>query len=148
MNAVDAILSGEAFVGGNNDYVGSEGGPQLVQTPGTTVRLVLPVASAATIAQNASADVVATPQRTTRVDRFAIAASTTANFLVNTITAAQLPMFIASGTLHADLLSSAAFGVSMCGWTVKGGTSINLNVTQLGATAAKFYAAVFGPTEF
>lgn len=150
---LDEILGADYFVGGeSNDYVGADGPPQggmrRVRTPPVLLRLVLPIASAATIAQNASSDASNTPQMDMRVDRFAIAASITANFLVNSITVAQKPLFIANGTLHADLLSSAAFGVSMCGWTIKAGTQIVANVTQLGATAIRFYAGIFGPTEF
>lgn len=150
---VDQILGADYFVGDdNNDYIGADGpqggGMKRVRTPPVVLRLVLPIASAATIAQNASSDASNTPQMDMRVDRFAIAASITANFLVNSITVAQKPLFIANGTLHADLLSSAAFGVSMQGWTIKAGTQIVANVTQLGATAIKFYAGIFGPTEF
>lgn len=147
---VDAVLSGDYFVGGeSNDFVGGEP-PKVVrrQTPGIVLRLVAPISSAATIAQNASSEAQVTVQRDMRVDRFAVAASLTANFLINNITGAMMPLFVATGTLHADLLSSAAFGVSLTGWTIGKGTTISCNVTQLGATAIKFYAGIFGPCEF
>ena len=151
---VDQILGADYFVGNDDSdasgFVGADTPRQMrrVKTPGVLLRLVLPIVSAGTIAQNATSDAFNTPQMDMRVDRFAIAASITANFLVNSISVAQKPLFIANGTLHADLLSSAAFGVSMQGWTIKAGTQIVANVTQLGATAIKFYAGIFGPTEF
>jgi hypothetical protein len=146
---VDAVLSGDYFVGGeSNDYVGADAPRKVKSGPGMVLRLVCPISSAATIAQNGTADCAVTVQRDMRVDRFAVAASLSANFLINNLQGAMMPLFVSSGALHADLLSSAAFGVSLTGWTIGKGTTITCNVTQLGATAIKFYAGIFGPTEF
>lgn len=159
MNAeqlLNIALSGDAFVGDDNDdddgelgyepFLGAET-PQVktVKQKGLMLRLVLPVSSPP-IAAGASGSASNKPQFKMRVDRIAIAASTTAAFTVQAITVGQRPIFIATGVLHADLLSSVAYGVSLAGWTCEAALDITFNVTNISAAAAVFYAGIFGPT--
>lgn len=151
---LDAALSGDAFVGddegeevGYDPFLGAETpqGIKVVKQKGLMLRLVLPVSSASIVA-GATGSASNKPQFKMRVDRIAIAASITAAFTIQAITVGQRPIFIATGTLHSDLLSSVAYGVSLAGWTCEAALDITFNVTNISAAAAVFYAGIFGPT--
>ena len=152
---LNAALSGDAFVGEDDDdeevgydpFMGAETpkGIKTVKQKGLMLRLVLPVSSAL-IPAATPGSASNKPQFKMRVDRIAIAASITAAFTIQAITVGQRPIFIATGILHADLLSSAAYGVSLAGWTCEAALDITFNVTNISAGAATFYAGIFGPT--
>lgn len=153
---LSAALDGDAFVGddggdeeevGYDPFMGAETpNVKTVKQKGLMLRLVLPVSSTAAIAAGAAGTASNKPQFKMRVDRIAIAASITAAFTISAITVGQRPIFIATGTLHADLLSSAAYGVSLAGWTCEAALDITFAVNNISAAAATFYAGIFGPT--
>jgi hypothetical protein len=152
---LDAALNGDAFVGDDDDeeigydpFLGAET-PQGIKTkkqPGLMLRLVIPFSSPAAIAAGAVGSATNKPQFKMRVDRIAIAASISAAFVVQSITVGQRPIFVSTGLLHADLLSSAAYGVSLAGWTCDAALDITFGVQNISAAAATFYAGIFGPT--
>lgn len=154
---LDAALNGDAFVGddvGDDEFLGADmflgaETPQGVKVKKTTpllLRLVIPFSSTAAIAAGATGTATNKPQFKMRVDRIAVAASIAASFVITGISVGQRPIFVAGGNLHCDLLSSAAFGVSLAGWTCDAALDITFNVTNISAAAATFYAGIFGPT--
>jgi hypothetical protein len=158
---LDAALNGDAFVGDDDDddflsgddvgydpFLGAETpkGIKTVKQKGLMLRLVIPFSSPAAIAAGAVGTATNKPQFKMRVDRIAVAASISAAFVVNSITVGQRPIFVSQGNLHSDLLSSAAYGVSLAGWTCEAALDITFGVTNISAAPATFYAGIFGPT--
>lgn len=155
----DEIVGGDTMVG--YDYTDMFGGddPGVAEvaaaraaggvvirkkSPQTLREQTLPFAQAYTAAQTANTTL--SPQRMFRPERLTFASLTAQYFLLNSLTIAQEPQFVADGQALCQLFSEVAVGMRLKGKTANLGAQIVLGLTNLDAVNAHtVYGQFVGP---
>jgi hypothetical protein len=101
--------------------------------------------SVSTIAAAATTNVTSRPQLTFRPDRFVVAGSIAASFLVNDLKIGKNSQFLAGVAVPGEAFGQQAVGVRLKLDTAQVSQDIVINVTNTSAGALRFNAVMIGP---
>jgi hypothetical protein len=113
-------------------------------TPTKSRQYPLGLNSAAAIAAGASLTISSQPQETFRPERYAVASSIAASFVVNDIKIGKNSQFLTFDVVPAEVFSNLAVGVDMKLDTANLGNLISVTVTNISAAASFFYSSLIG----
>jgi hypothetical protein len=121
------------------------GGAVIRQTKPSTLReQVLPFYRSYVLSETAS--ITSYPQRLFRPERLTFASLTAQYFLINSVSIAQEPQFVADGGALAQMYTEVAVGMRLKGKTANLGAQIVVNATNLDAANTRIlYGQFVGP---
>jgi len=130
---------------GADDMVGAHVKGRLVRHNAERERqLVIGFDSVAALAINTPTNVLAQPQLLFRPERIVVPQAIAPAFVINDVRVGKDSQFLVGTLVPAECFSSTAFGVRMKMDTAQINSTISVNVTNIGAAALRFFAAMFG----